>query len=195
MKNKWFENVFLTSLMERAGINNPIWLTVKQTSICCQYMKSETVVIENRFLTQRHTNYTYTWNDRKVFLSYSQKNGCGTITFYPNESEKRQLFEKYCEEKRKQILDDADRRIKRAIKFVNGESGLFEKRTPEEYINRLKRYKHNAVEDFRRYVYAYRHSEGEGKAQIELKLFELYHKFKSLKKCIEIVKTISCIEE
>lgn len=188
MKNKWFENVFLTSLMERAGLHNPIWLTAKQTSICCQYMKSETVVIENRFVPQRHTNYTYTWDGRKVVLSYSQKNGCGTITFYPNISEKRQLFEKYCEEKRKQILEDADRRITRATKFVNGEGGLFEKYTPDEYINRLKRYKHKAVEDFHCYVYDYRHSDGEEKAQTELKLFETYHKFKSLKKCIEIVK-------
>lgn len=185
----WFEETFLTSLMERAGLNNPIWLTVKQTSICCQYMVSETVVFENGFARQRHTNYTYTWNGRKVVLSYSQKNGCGTITFYPNNSEKRQLFEKHCEEKRKQILKDADRRINRAIKFVNSESG-FEKRTPEEYINRLKKFKHKAVEDFHCYVYVYHHSKGEEKAQAELKLFEMYHKFKSLKKCIEIVKTI-----
>lgn len=190
MKNKWFEYVFLPSLFERAGLNNPTWLTAKQTNICCQYMAAEVVIVENRFTRHKHTNYTYTWEGREIILSYSQKNGCGTITFYPNSSEKGQLFKKYCEEKRKQIVEDADRKITRTIKFVNGESRLSEKYTPEEYINRLKKYKHKAVENFCCYVYAYRHSDGEEKAQAELKLFETYHKYMSLKKCIGIVKTI-----
>ncbi len=185
----WFNDVFLVSLYKRAGLNNTLWLTQKQTAICCQYMTEKTVIIEEQFGQYRHTNYTYNWDGREVFLSYSKKNGCGTITFYPNDSEKRQLFNDYCAEHRKKILDDVSSRIERAERFVNGGSTLCEKYTPEEYINRLQRYKHKVVKDFHCYVYAYRHSEGVKKAQAELKLFELYHKFRALKKCVEIVKT------
>lgn len=187
----WFNDVFLSSLYERAGLNNSLWLTKKQTAICCQYMTAETVVVEERYAQYRHINYTYNWNEKEVFLSYSKKNGCGTITFYPDDSEKRQLFNDYCAERRKKILDDANRRIKRAERFVNGETSLRTKYTQEEYINRLRKSKRGTAEDFHRYVYAYHNSDSEDKAQIELKLFELYHEFMALKKCIEIVKTAS----
>lgn len=184
----WFNDAFLLSLYKRAGLNNTLWLTQKQTAICCQYMTEKTVIIEDQFGQYRHTNYTYNWDGREVFLSYSKKNGCGTITFYPNDNEKRQLFEEYCEEKRKEILNDSARRIDRAKRFVEGKSGLCKKYTPKEYINWLNKYKHKAVNDFHCYVYDYRNSEGKEKAQAELKLFEAYHKYTSLKECIKIVK-------
>ena len=184
----WFNDVFLLSLYERAGLNNSLWLTKKQTAVCCQYMTEKTVIVEERFAQYRHTNYTYNWDGREVFLSYSKKNGCGTITFYPNDSEQRQIFNDYCAEGRKKALDDVNRKIEQAERFVNGETQLRKKYTPEEYINRLKKYKHNAADDFHCYVYVYRHSEGVKKAQAELQLFKLYHKFRALKKCIEIIK-------
>lgn len=184
----WFNDAFLLSLYKRAGLNNTLWLTQKQTSICCQYMTEKTVIIEDQFGQYRHTNYTYNWDGREVFLSYSKKNGCGTITFHPNDNEKRQLFEEYCEEKRKEILNDSARRIDRAKRFVEGKSGLFEKYTPDEYIQRLKKYKHRAVNDFHCHLYAYRNSTGEEKVRESLKLFEEYQKYISLKECIKIVK-------
>lgn len=184
----WFNDVFLNSLFERAGLNSPLWLTKKQTAICCQYMIAETIVVEEQYGQYRHTNYTYNWNEREVFLSYSKKNGCGTITFYPNGSEKRQIFNDYCAERRKKALDDVNRRVKQAERFVNGETPLRTKYTPGEYINRLRKSKRHTAEDFHRYVCAYHNSGSEDKAQIEIKLFELYHEFRALKKCIEITE-------
>lgn len=192
----WFDETFLHSLYERIGINNPAWLTLRQTKVCCRYMTPETVIVETRFGDrQRHTNYNYTWSGRKVVLSYSHRNGCGTITFYPDDSEKRQLFEKYCEEKRKQILDDAARRIDRAKKFVDGKSRLSDKYTLEEYIQRLTKQKHKAADNFHCYLWNYRKSAGEEKTKEGLRMYEEYHKYISLKECIRIAKKVTKLAE
>ena len=85
--NKWFEDKFLLSLFNQCGVNNHKWLTQKQTAICVQYMKRETISFTNGFDTYKHDNYKYFWEGREVILCYSKKNGCGTITFSKNKSE------------------------------------------------------------------------------------------------------------
>ena len=83
MSSKWFDSVFLPSLFERAGTGKSMWLSQKQTAICTDNMKRETVRYDaDGYGTMcNHDNYSCEWNGRKVNLSYSKKNGCGNIEF------------------------------------------------------------------------------------------------------------------
>lgn len=109
----WFYDTFLPSLLERAGTNNGMWLSKRQTEICVEKMERHTTVVPQfQGDSYRHDYYTMMWNGRKVFLNYSKLNGCGQITFgfTPNEAEeatrrraeeKRQEAEEYMERKHK----------------------------------------------------------------------------------------------
>ena len=78
---KWFEDTFLKSIFEKQGENVDRWLSVKQTAICTQHMKRQTVIYSDGFDTFTHNNYYYSWNGYQVTLFYSKKNSCGKITF------------------------------------------------------------------------------------------------------------------
>lgn len=78
-KNKWFEDVFLPSLFERAK-NNVMWLSAKQTQVCVENFDScETVRVEAECGYYRRKIYKHTWQNRPVSLYYSKLNGCGQI--------------------------------------------------------------------------------------------------------------------
>jgi hypothetical protein len=113
MKSKWFEDVFLQSLYSAAG-HAEKWLTAKQTAICTQYMERRTAHIETATGYNNHDNYVYNWNGREVVLSYSKKNGCGTIWFGLNDEEQKQAQIENEAEKRQQIIETAQRRMKRS---------------------------------------------------------------------------------
>lgn len=97
---KWFEDVFLSSLYERFGLNGG-WLSQKQTSICVQNMECQPI----RFMFNstgdmgNHLNYVTIWNGRKVILSYSKLNGCGCIRFEGNAEEKQGFKDAALQEK------------------------------------------------------------------------------------------------
>lgn len=81
MANKWFNDVFMPSLFERAK-NNIMWLSVKQTQICVENFDScETVRVEAEYGYYRRKIYRHTWQNRAVSLYYSKLNGCGQILF------------------------------------------------------------------------------------------------------------------
>lgn len=88
-KNKWFENVFLQSIFDKTGSNCDKWLTAKQTDVCTRYMDKHTCKVEAYSALDYyvHDNYTYTWGEREVVLSYSKKNGCGLIRFGMDKTE------------------------------------------------------------------------------------------------------------
>lgn len=103
----WFYDTFLPSLFDRAGTNNQMWLTRKQTAICCQYMKKNAVSYksENSYGENwKHLYYTCVWDGRDVTLQYSKVNGCGAISFSFNEAEKE-------ESKRQWELNQKERKI------------------------------------------------------------------------------------
>jgi len=83
MSSKWFDSVFLPSLFERAGTDKSLWLSRKQTAICTENMERKTVRYDSDGYgtIYNHDNYSCEWNGRKVNLSYSKKNGCGSIEF------------------------------------------------------------------------------------------------------------------
>lgn len=86
---KWFDTTFLPSLFEKAGVGKSLWLSQKQTAVCVKYMEQHTVCFGDEVGNIcRHLNYTCTWQDRDVILSYSKLNGCGTIYFGLNPAEK-----------------------------------------------------------------------------------------------------------
>lgn len=134
-KNEWFEKVFLVSLFEVAG-HNEKWLTAKQTAVCVQYMDCHTVRTENRYGFNNHDNYCYNWNGRQVILSYSKKNGCGTIWFGYNESEKKQLKIQNEKERKQKIIDIARKRLKRS---------------PEKYFKQIQKIK-TKISDIQDYI-------------------------------------------
>lgn len=113
MKSKWFEDVFLQSLYSAAG-HAEKWLTAKQTAICTQYMQRHTARIETATGYNSHDNYVYNWDGREVILSYSKKNGCGTIWFGLNCEEQEQARIENEAEKRQNIIETAQRRFKRS---------------------------------------------------------------------------------
>lgn len=113
MKSKWFEDVFLRSLYSAAG-HSEKWLTAKQTAICTQYMERRTTRIETATGYNIHNNYIYNWDGREVNLSYSKKNGCGTIWFGLNAEEQEQAQIENEAEKCQKIIETAQRRLKRS---------------------------------------------------------------------------------
>lgn len=136
-KSKWFNTVFLPSLFEVAG-HNEKWLTAKQTAVCVQYMDCHTVRTENRYGGfNNHDNYCYNWNGRQVILSYSKKNGCGTIWFGYNESEKKQLEIQNEKERKQKIIDIARKRLKRSPEKYNKKINQIKAEIQEiqDYIN------------------------------------------------------------
>ena len=70
---KWFLDVFLPSLFDRAKKSSgQMWITEKQTSICVRYMTACKKV---------KGHYSIVWNDRNVDIQISPKNGCAFIVF------------------------------------------------------------------------------------------------------------------
>jgi hypothetical protein len=101
----WFEDVFLQSIFEKTGANNGKWLTVKQTSICCQYMQQESRTYESKYGERyKALMYTTVWNGREVWLYYSKLNGCGQMYFDYNDAEKAELQAREDEEKQQRTL-------------------------------------------------------------------------------------------
>lgn len=132
MKNKWFDNVFLKSLFECIGTNNVRWLTAKQTAVCIQYMECKTVRIKNAYDEYYvHDNYMYVWDGRSVSLSYSKKNGCGTIQFGLNAEEKAQVVQANSIKKKDKIREKAQRKFELH---------------PEQYVERIKKMKLKIVD-------------------------------------------------
>lgn len=113
MKNEWFDKVFLPSLFKTAE-HKEKWLTAKQTAVCVQYMNRHTVRIENCYGFSNHDNYIYEWNERQVWLSYSKKNGCGTIWFGYNQAEQKQMKIQSDIDRKQNIVDIAKKRLKRS---------------------------------------------------------------------------------
>ncbi len=90
---KWFEDQFLPSIFQRAGVNNHIWLSAKQTAVCVRHMEEHTMryEVDKYGTTYKSKYYTYIWGQRKVNLQYSKKNGCGTIEFGPSAAEQGEI--------------------------------------------------------------------------------------------------------
>lgn len=59
----WFYDTFLPSLLERAGTNNGMWLSRKQTAICIKKMEKHTAMVP-QFQGDycRHNYYSYAGN-------------------------------------------------------------------------------------------------------------------------------------
>lgn len=108
----WFNDVFLPSLFERAGIGKTLWLSRKQTAVCTDHMEKKTFSFSDGFGTYRHDNYFYSWNGRQVILSYSKLNGCGSISFGMSKEEQEQAA-KEREAERRQLELDSVKRLKR----------------------------------------------------------------------------------
>ena len=117
----WFYDNFLSSLFERAGINNAIWITKKQTAVCCQYMQPENISYCNRYGDQYNAvNYITVWNGRNVILQYSKKNGCGMIEFKPNTAESEMLKQEYIKHQQQRKQDELNNVLNRIRKFKTG---------------------------------------------------------------------------
>lgn len=93
----WFEDVFLTSLFEKAEPLKPLWLTQKQTSVCIRNMEYHCT----KDCNGSHEWYTGTWAGRTIELSYSKKNQCVSIVFGRN-AEEQEEADKQAEEERKE---------------------------------------------------------------------------------------------
>lgn len=111
--NKWFSN-FLESLFQRTGTCKEKWLTAKQTAVCTKYMEMKTVRYDSDGYgtMYNHNNYYCNWNGREVRLSYSKKNGCGSITFGYTVEEQAALQAEYEAQKMNEIRERIER-IKR----------------------------------------------------------------------------------
>ena len=83
MASKWFNETFLPSIFEKIGAGKHKWLTARQTMICTDNMQKTTVRYDSDGYGTMcsHYNYSCKWNGRDVNLSYSKKNGCGSIEF------------------------------------------------------------------------------------------------------------------
>lgn len=120
--NKWFNDVFLQSIFDRAGACNSLWLSKKQTAICVENMEKDTVSYSDGVYTYRHLNFHCIWNGRKVTLSYSKKNSCGSIIFGLNEEEQK----KHEQERKNEKIRIENERIERT------------KRNPERLEKQIK---------------------------------------------------------
>ena len=109
----WFYDTFLPSIFDRAGTNNGLWLTQKQTAVCIRYMERHSVRTDEFFGDRNtHLYYTCKWGERDVQLSYSKLNGCGTITFSYNKAEREEAT-RAAQEERERIERERIARVKR----------------------------------------------------------------------------------
>lgn len=130
----WFYDTFLPSLLERAGTNNGMWLSRKQTAICIEKMEKHTVMVAQfQGDYYRHDNYTLEWNGRKVFLNYSKLNGCGQITFGFTAAEAEEATRRRAEEKRQEDAERMERKRKWAT--------WARENAPEKLEQRIQRYR------------------------------------------------------
>lgn len=125
MANNWFDDVFMPSLFERAGINNTIWITNKQRLTCLNYF----------------CDYEYLWNNRTVKL-YPCKNGAAQIYFCSTKEEQQDFFAQIKIDDRKKHLTHLQELKKRA---ENGNEKAFERVKNE--IARLKELIQNFKQD------------------------------------------------
>lgn len=125
MANKWFNDVFLPSLFERAGVNNALWITSKQRQICLDYFR----------------DYVYTWQNRTIKL-YPCKNGTAQIYFCSTKEEQQDFFAQIKIDDRKKHLICLQELKKRA---ENGNEKAFERVKNE--IARLKELIQNFKQD------------------------------------------------
>ena len=111
--NRWFCETFLPSIFERCEAGKERWLSRKQTAICVQNMERHQVRFDSDgYGTMwNHDNYTCEWDGRNVLLSYSKKNGCGSITFGLSAEEQAKLTAE-SELERKRIMEERVARIK-----------------------------------------------------------------------------------
>lgn len=112
---KWFEEVFLPSLFDKAGINHAMWLSRKQTAICTENMTAESCMDE---LGYRHTSYKTTYNGREVSMQYSKKNGCGQITFGATEEEVKESMQEYNKRRIERVKNSAKVMLERRSERV-----------------------------------------------------------------------------
>lgn len=101
---KWFEETFLPSLLNRAGVNRAMWLSRKQTAICTENMVPSSWLDEEGF---RHIVYTTVYKGRKVTMQYSKKNGCGQIIFEATKEEVEKMKKESMQEYRKKCIERA----------------------------------------------------------------------------------------
>lgn len=100
---KWFEETFLQSIFNRAGVNRAMWLSRKQTAICTENMVPSSWKDNEGF---RHIVYTTVYKGRKVTMQYSKKNGCGQIIFEATEEEEK-MKKEAMQEYRKKCIERA----------------------------------------------------------------------------------------
>lgn len=109
---KWFSDVFLPSLFQRAG-KNTIWLTRRQTAICVENMERHTVCQERFGGLVRHDYFTAEWSGRAVTLDYSKQNGCGTITFGATQAEQEKAAAEGRAEQKRIERERLERKLRR----------------------------------------------------------------------------------
>lgn len=105
---KWFEEVFLPSLFDKAGINHAMWLSQKQTAICKENMTAE---FQMDALGRRHIFYKTTYNGREVLMQYGRKNGCGQIIFRETKAEAQKAMQEYRQKCIERAKKSAQRRL------------------------------------------------------------------------------------
>lgn len=111
---KWFEETFLPSLFNRAGINREMWLSRKQTAICTENMVPSSWKDNEGF---RHIVYTTVYKGRKVTMQYSKKNGCGQIIFEATKEEVEKMKKEAMQEYRKKCIERAKNSAKLMLKY------------------------------------------------------------------------------
>lgn len=129
----WFYDTFLPSLLERAGTNQGMWLSRKQTAICIEKMEAHTVrVPQFQGDYYRHNYYTMEWNGRHIRLNYSKLNGCGQITFGFTAAEAEEAGRRRAEEKRQEDAEHMERKRKW--------TAWARENAPEKLAQRIARY-------------------------------------------------------
>jgi len=125
---KWFEDVFLADVFSRAGVNNGVWLSRKQTQICIMHMREHQSFPASIDGQYRHIYYTCHYDGRDVRLDYSKANGCGCIKLGYSNAELRAAKKRSMDEEQRQydelIRFLAEKRPDRLDKKI---SGLFDR--------------------------------------------------------------------
>lgn len=110
----WFDETFLQSLFDRAGANHSMWLTQKQTAVCCRNMQEKRIRNLNEYGDgETHLRYSTRWNGRDVRLEYSKLNKCGAITFSMTEQEAAEQDRKNRAEQEEYEAQRLKRRLER----------------------------------------------------------------------------------